>query len=306
MLTIAPRGARCNLDGVRVIYADEESFTLMSPEGHMLAGWITFSAFRDARGVTWRRQALYRMNDFIYEVGARLAGMSSMSASGKRRCTTRRALRRPNQRGHAQGMCRSRASMGQRAQRSPQRAAAVERVLHASAAALDARATRRLSAPFCASICAMSDPGRVRGSLVLAFAGACVNLQFFVDEETLNLTRTLDPEEWYPLRMYTDMTSMMAEKYRYPAPILEQVGMQMTQLWYTGRATVSSLSIARSTSYASRRIGRVPQHCQTVTPTCWEISRSPNSTSKRAKQLCTAPRPLVRTWNAACCVAECL
>ncbi|MDQ3678551.1 MAG: hypothetical protein M3401_17435 [Actinomycetota bacterium] len=30
--------------GVMVLYADEESFTLMTPEGHMLAGWITFSA----------------------------------------------------------------------------------------------------------------------------------------------------------------------------------------------------------------------------------------------------------------------
>src|SRR3954449_3326533 len=30
--------------GVMVLYADEESFTLMTPQGHMFAGWITFSA----------------------------------------------------------------------------------------------------------------------------------------------------------------------------------------------------------------------------------------------------------------------
>src|SRR5258708_6527197 len=30
--------------GVMVLYADDESFTLMTPEGHVLAGWITFSA----------------------------------------------------------------------------------------------------------------------------------------------------------------------------------------------------------------------------------------------------------------------
>src|SRR5215213_5067436 len=30
--------------GVLVLYADDESFTLMTPEGHMLAGWITSSA----------------------------------------------------------------------------------------------------------------------------------------------------------------------------------------------------------------------------------------------------------------------
>src|SRR3954452_13079221 len=30
--------------GVMVLFADEQSFTLMTPEGHMFAGWITFSA----------------------------------------------------------------------------------------------------------------------------------------------------------------------------------------------------------------------------------------------------------------------
>ena len=30
--------------GVMVLYSDDVSFTLMTPEGHMFAGWITFSA----------------------------------------------------------------------------------------------------------------------------------------------------------------------------------------------------------------------------------------------------------------------
>ena len=33
--------------GVMVIYADRESFTFMTPEGHALSAWITFSAYRD-------------------------------------------------------------------------------------------------------------------------------------------------------------------------------------------------------------------------------------------------------------------
>ena len=33
--------------GVLVLYADDEAFTLMTPEGHQFAGWITFSAFAD-------------------------------------------------------------------------------------------------------------------------------------------------------------------------------------------------------------------------------------------------------------------
>ena len=36
--------------GVLVLYADDESFTLMTPQGHMFAGWITFSAARRGRG----------------------------------------------------------------------------------------------------------------------------------------------------------------------------------------------------------------------------------------------------------------
>ena len=31
--------------GVMVLYADEESFTFMTPQGHVFAGWITFSAY---------------------------------------------------------------------------------------------------------------------------------------------------------------------------------------------------------------------------------------------------------------------
>src|SRR5919112_2077657 len=38
--------------GVRVIYADEESFTVMTPEGHPESGWNTFSAYQEAHGTT--------------------------------------------------------------------------------------------------------------------------------------------------------------------------------------------------------------------------------------------------------------
>jgi hypothetical protein len=60
--------------GVLVLYADDESFTLMTPEGHILAGWITFSA--EARdGVTVAQiQALERTNDPLYELGYILGG----------------------------------------------------------------------------------------------------------------------------------------------------------------------------------------------------------------------------------------
>ena len=41
--------------GVMVLYADEESFTLMTPQGHMFAGWITFSA-TEATPRRWPRR----------------------------------------------------------------------------------------------------------------------------------------------------------------------------------------------------------------------------------------------------------
>jgi hypothetical protein len=47
--------------GVLVLYADEESFTLMTPEGHMLAGWITFSAERVDGVTVVQIQALYEL-----------------------------------------------------------------------------------------------------------------------------------------------------------------------------------------------------------------------------------------------------
>jgi hypothetical protein len=60
--------------GVLVLYADDESFTLMTPEGHMFAGWITFSAFEEADGTTAQAQVLMRANDPVYEMGLTFGG----------------------------------------------------------------------------------------------------------------------------------------------------------------------------------------------------------------------------------------
>ena len=60
--------------GVFVLYADEESFTLMTPQGHMFAGWITFSAEREGAGTVVQAQVLMRANDPIYELGMMFGG----------------------------------------------------------------------------------------------------------------------------------------------------------------------------------------------------------------------------------------
>jgi hypothetical protein len=90
--------------GVFVLYADEESFTLMTPEGHMFAGWVTFSATsaedagthepdggEPARGTTVQAQLLMRANDPLYELALSLGGhrmedqfwVQTMTALGK-------------------------------------------------------------------------------------------------------------------------------------------------------------------------------------------------------------------------------
>jgi hypothetical protein len=60
--------------GVMVLYADEESFTLMTPEGHMFAGWITFSATEGEGETVAQAQVLMRASDPIYELGLTLGG----------------------------------------------------------------------------------------------------------------------------------------------------------------------------------------------------------------------------------------
>jgi hypothetical protein len=54
--------------GVLVIYADRESFTFMTPEGHALSAWITFSAHRDGDTTVAQAQALERTSDPFIEL----------------------------------------------------------------------------------------------------------------------------------------------------------------------------------------------------------------------------------------------
>jgi Domain of unknown function (DUF1990) len=63
------------LTGVLVVYADDEAFTLMTPEGHPESGWVTFSAYHDKAGcLVAQVQSIARANDPIYEFGFRWLG----------------------------------------------------------------------------------------------------------------------------------------------------------------------------------------------------------------------------------------
>jgi hypothetical protein len=59
---------------VMVLYADEESFTLMTPQGHMFAGWITFSATELEGETVAQAQVLMRASDPIFELGLTFGG----------------------------------------------------------------------------------------------------------------------------------------------------------------------------------------------------------------------------------------
>jgi hypothetical protein len=67
-----PGGAPMISTGIMVIYADDVSFSFMTPEGHIFAGMITFSAADDEGETMAQVQVLVRANDPIYEVGCRL------------------------------------------------------------------------------------------------------------------------------------------------------------------------------------------------------------------------------------------
>ncbi len=74
LLDLAVGGGVKLSTGVFVLYADTESFTLMTPQGHMFAGWITFSAESAGDGTVVQAQVLMRASDPIYEIGMTLGG----------------------------------------------------------------------------------------------------------------------------------------------------------------------------------------------------------------------------------------
>jgi anti-anti-sigma factor len=60
--------------GVLVLYADDLSFTLMTPQGHPEAGWVTFSARNRGDAIEMQIQGLASASDPFYELAFRMAG----------------------------------------------------------------------------------------------------------------------------------------------------------------------------------------------------------------------------------------
>jgi hypothetical protein len=60
--------------GVVVLFSDDESFTLMTPQGHPESGWVTLSAFREGDTTVAQIHAIARASDPLYELAFRLVG----------------------------------------------------------------------------------------------------------------------------------------------------------------------------------------------------------------------------------------
>ena len=72
LLNISGPGGSTISTGILVIFADAESFSFMTPQGHIFAGMITFSAHEDDGVTVAQIQALVRASDPLYEMGCRV------------------------------------------------------------------------------------------------------------------------------------------------------------------------------------------------------------------------------------------
>jgi len=80
LLNLSVPGGQTLSTGVMVIFADDESFAFMTPEGHMFAAWITFSALREGDTTVAQIEVLLRANDPMYEVVMTLGGHAKENA----------------------------------------------------------------------------------------------------------------------------------------------------------------------------------------------------------------------------------
>lgn len=60
--------------GVLVLYADDTSFSLMTPQGHPEAGWVTFSASQKKQCVEVKIRGVASASDPFFELAFRVAG----------------------------------------------------------------------------------------------------------------------------------------------------------------------------------------------------------------------------------------
>ncbi|UCD08328.1 MAG: anti-sigma factor antagonist [Dehalococcoidales bacterium] len=60
--------------GVMVLYADDISFALITPQGHPESGWVTFSAMKNKQSVEVKIRGVASASDPFFEMAFRIAG----------------------------------------------------------------------------------------------------------------------------------------------------------------------------------------------------------------------------------------
>ena len=76
-----------------------------------------------------------------------------------------------------------------------------------------------------------SDKTQILGALFLSFGQACVNFKFLIVEE-IHFLKQIRADEWYPLEKFLHILNIVREKYSDPAPVFEQIGIEMMNQWY--------------------------------------------------------------------------
>lgn len=80
LLNIKMPGGLIVAAGIRVIYADEISFSFITLQGHILSAWITFSAYDDRGTTVVNVRAFLRASDPIMEMALRYGGAAQEDA----------------------------------------------------------------------------------------------------------------------------------------------------------------------------------------------------------------------------------
>ncbi len=73
---------------------------------------------------------------------------------------------------------------------------------------------------------------QILGVIPLSFGQACVNFKFLIAEET-GFLEQIRADQWYPMEKILKNLNIVKKKYSDPAPILEQIGIEMMNLWYS-------------------------------------------------------------------------
>jgi hypothetical protein len=74
VINLAMPGKSVLSTGVLVLFADDESFALMTPQGHVFSGFITFSSFVEEQTPVVQAEILMRASDPIFEIGMEVMG----------------------------------------------------------------------------------------------------------------------------------------------------------------------------------------------------------------------------------------